>query len=125
VAGYQDGETPACQQVTAGRDAYVAGRDMHVHLASHAKSRDEDGLSMRPAGTTGMQIGSGNVQVNNYYGKLAQAAAEAARPVSPARSRRPAIPVLPGSAHATDRPSQQRTSRRNAAGDRGPSSSRA
>ena len=34
MAGYADGDTPAPQQVTAARDAYVAGRDLHVHVRS-------------------------------------------------------------------------------------------
>jgi hypothetical protein len=36
VAGSPDGETSACQQATAGRDAYVAGGDIHVHVAPPA-----------------------------------------------------------------------------------------
>jgi len=38
MAGSHDGETPAGQRVTAGRDAYVAGGDLHVHLAPPAAS---------------------------------------------------------------------------------------
>src|SRR5580704_8261421 len=31
MAGYDGGDTAAPQQVTAARDAYVAGRDLHIH----------------------------------------------------------------------------------------------
>lgn len=43
MAGPQDGEMPGGQDVNAGRDAYIAGRDMHVHLppATEPVSRDE------------------------------------------------------------------------------------
>jgi hypothetical protein len=39
VAAYQDSETLARQQVTAGRDAYVARGDIHLHFESSAESR--------------------------------------------------------------------------------------
>lgn len=68
MADPEDGDTSAPPQVTAARDAYVAGRDMHLHMLSPAKSRDEDRPGASFAGAAGVQVGSGNVQVNNYYG---------------------------------------------------------
>lgn len=73
---------PARQQVTAGDDAYVAGREMHVYLAPPVDSCDEGGPGPRLDGAAGVQVGSGNVQVNNFfYGSPAQADA-GAQPVT-------------------------------------------
>jgi hypothetical protein len=64
MAGRQDGETPASQQVSAARDAYGAGGDLHVHAVPPA-DRDEPGTSL--SGAAGVQVGSGNVQINHFY----------------------------------------------------------
>jgi hypothetical protein len=81
MADSEDGDTAAPpQQVTAARDAYVAGRDMHLHMPSAARSRDEEGPGVSFAGAAGVQLGSGNVQVNNYYGRPPRAT-EAPQPV--------------------------------------------
>src|ERR1700761_3580052 len=56
MAGSQNDEPSVHQRVTAGRDAYVAGGDMHI-----------------VSGGRGVQIGSGNVQNNYYFGEAPQA----------------------------------------------------
>lgn len=89
MADSEDGDASAPLQVTAAHDAYVAGRDMHLHMPSPAKSRDEDGPGASYAGAIGVQVGSGNVQLNNYYGKP-PLAAEAPPPVGPRPSSFPA-----------------------------------
>jgi hypothetical protein len=48
MAESEDGGTPASLQVTAGRDAYAAGRDLYVHPASPAQSGDEERLGTMP-----------------------------------------------------------------------------
>jgi hypothetical protein len=80
MADPDDGDTSAPPQVTAAHDAYVAGRDMHLHMPSPARSRDEDRPGAGFAGAAGVQVGSGNVQVNNYYGRPPRAT-EAPQPV--------------------------------------------
>jgi hypothetical protein len=49
------------QTVSAGRDAYVAGRDMTV--TRNAK------YAVNVNGGAGVQIGDGNVQRNNFPGQ--------------------------------------------------------
>jgi hypothetical protein len=51
MAGYEDGGTPASQQVSAARDAYVAGRDVHVHFHIQAnffggRTQPDDGRAV-------------------------------------------------------------------------------
>lgn len=58
----EDGDTPAPLQVMAARDAYIAGRDVHLHMPSPMKSDDEDGPDASFIGASGVQVGSGNVQ---------------------------------------------------------------
>jgi hypothetical protein len=53
--------------VPHARDAYTAGRDLHVHPASLAQADSEDRPGTRVDGSAGVQVGSGNVQVNHYY----------------------------------------------------------
>lgn len=43
MTGPQDGMVPASQHVNAGRDAYVAGGDIHVHLPPATESDARDG----------------------------------------------------------------------------------
>jgi hypothetical protein len=71
-----DDGTPASVQVTGGRDAYAAGRDLHVHLASPAQAGNEERLGTRADGSAGIQVGEGNIQHSTYI----QTAATAARP---------------------------------------------
>jgi WD40 repeat protein len=79
--GDQESELPAHQQVTAGRDAYVAEGDVHVRRApSAATARDESGLGF--VNSAGVQIGSGNVQVNNFYAGSTKSDAEDSRIMS-------------------------------------------
>lgn len=66
MAGYEDGDTPA-PQVGAARDSHLAGRDLHVNLAPAVGSRDEGGPGTGFGGAAGVQAGSGNTQVNNYF----------------------------------------------------------
>jgi len=65
MAGYQDRETPA-EQVTAGRDADVAGGDAQVDSVLPVGLGD--GPSANLGAAAGLQVGSGNVQVNHFYG---------------------------------------------------------
>jgi hypothetical protein len=71
----------------------AAGRDLRVHLASPVQAGIEERLGTRVDGSAGVQVGSGNVQVNNYYdGK----AAGAARAVFPARFTQRAVTLHDG-----------------------------
>jgi hypothetical protein len=92
MAGSQDGETPARQQVTAGPDACVAGGDLGARLAPLGESRDaaEPGTSFGRA--AGVHVGSGNVQVSNFSG-------------DPTRTDTGATPLMPvsGAAGSPDR----------------------
>lgn len=92
TAESEDGGTPASLQVTAGRDAYAAGRDLYARPASPAQSGDEERPGTRVDGPAGVQAGSGNVQVNNYGGK----AAGAAQAAFPAQFTQRAIPLHDG-----------------------------
>jgi hypothetical protein len=65
VAGYEAGETPGRQEVAAGGDAQVAGRDDRSTLPREA--REESGPGSGFGGAAGVQVGSRNVQVNNYF----------------------------------------------------------
>ena len=66
MAGYEDGDKPASRGVTGSGDACATFRDMHLH-AEAAKPRDEDGTRAGFGGAAGVQVGLGNVQVNNYF----------------------------------------------------------
>jgi len=75
MADSEDDGTPASVNVTAGRDAYTAGHDLHVHQVSPAQAGSGEWPGTRVDGSAGVQVGSGNVQVNNYYdGKTAETA---------------------------------------------------
>jgi TPR repeat protein len=49
MAGYEDVGPPDRQRVTAAGDAYVAGRDLHVHVESPAQFREKGIAFIRPA----------------------------------------------------------------------------
>jgi hypothetical protein len=66
MARSDDGGTPVPDQGTTAGDANVAGRDLHVHLESSEETRDDD----RPSSSgnvAGVQVGSGNLQLNFSY----------------------------------------------------------
>jgi len=46
MAGDESGDSPARQEVKAGGDAYVAGRDLHVHLTLPAEFDDQDAAAL-------------------------------------------------------------------------------
>jgi TIR domain/WD domain, G-beta repeat len=64
MAGYGDGGAPDNQQVSAGGDTPGAGHDPDVLPASSAESSGQDGTG---PGASGVQVGSRNVQVNNFF----------------------------------------------------------
>lgn len=66
MAESEDGGSPASAQVTGGRDAYAAGRDLHVHLKSPAQAVNEKQTGMRVEGSAGVQVGDGGIQHNTY-----------------------------------------------------------
>jgi hypothetical protein len=75
MAGYQDGEMPAQEQVTTGADVFGGESGLPVHPASSAELDEVRMKSTRISGATGAQVGSWNVQVNNYiYGETARSA---------------------------------------------------
>ena len=80
MAESEDNDTAASIHVTAGRDAYTAGRDLHVHPASPAQADSGERPGTRVDGSAGVQVGSGNFQVNNYYGSETAETAQAAFP---------------------------------------------
>lgn len=74
MAESEDGGTPASVQVTGGQDAYAAGRNLHVHLASPAQAGNGERLGARVDGSAGVQVGDGNIQHNTYVQTAAAAA---------------------------------------------------
>lgn len=67
MAESEDGGAPASLSVTAQRDAFAAGRDLHVRQEHDARAGNEGGPGAKVDRSVGVQVGSGNVQVNNYY----------------------------------------------------------
>lgn len=80
MAESEDDDTPTSVHVAAGRDAYTAGRDLRVHQASPAQAGSGERPGTRVDRSAGVQVGSGNVQVNNYYDGKAAGTAQAAFP---------------------------------------------
>jgi tetratricopeptide (TPR) repeat protein len=68
MAGHEDPEIPASQQVTAGEDANAAKGDLYVHLAASGEFSSRDSPSQNLDRMVGVQLGSGNVQVNYFQG---------------------------------------------------------
>lgn len=73
MAGSQDRQAPAPQQVEAGRDAHVAGGELNVHLAPPGEFCDAGEARTSSCRAVGAQAGSGSVQVNNFFGDLTKA----------------------------------------------------
>lgn len=67
MAGHQDGGTPARQQVAASDDAAIAGGNLNVEpdLSARVHGGDASGRSFDEV--AGLQVGSGNFQIN-YFG---------------------------------------------------------
>lgn len=64
MAGYGDGGTPADHHASGEGGAVGGGRVRPGHSAPPVEPPDQD----RPGrGASGVQVGSGNVQVNNYF----------------------------------------------------------
>lgn len=84
MAGYGDGGTPADEQVPASGDARVPGRHSHERQVPPAGFPDHDGPGRVPVGAAGMQVGSGNVQVNNYFCGDSARAGAGGEPLAPA-----------------------------------------
>ena len=68
---------PVRQEMSAGGDAYAAGRDPHVRH-----------LHLTVSGSRGMQVGDGNTQVNNYFLGENLTGPESAAPEGGARAGR-------------------------------------
>jgi hypothetical protein len=71
MAEQEDSEACAYLNVTAAHDAYVAGSGWNAHLApsmeqQDAERQDEDGRRPNFGKVPGLQVGSGNFQVNNF-----------------------------------------------------------
>jgi nucleotide-binding universal stress UspA family protein/uncharacterized protein YjbI with pentapeptide repeats len=73
VDGHQDRETSAREQVTAGRDAYIAGSDLHVHAqAQTGLTQDLDGLYMRAIGHLGSKKATVRIGALHALSRLGQ-----------------------------------------------------
>jgi TIR domain len=97
MVSHGDDEPPDPQQVTAGSDAYVAGRDIHVNRPAAVERHDDDLRGPNFNEAAGVQVGSGNVQVNNFfYGGIYTADSAGAGPVTSGPDA--AKPSFPGHA---------------------------
>ena len=67
MAGYGGGDMPAREEVAASGDPWGAERDLHGHVAPPAAAHDGGGPGPGLGGAAGVQVGSGNLQVNYFY----------------------------------------------------------
>jgi len=100
MGGNQDSETPSRRQVTTGLEARVASGDQRAHLTPPVAPSEEGDLRLRSGETAGLQVGSGNVQINNFYGDPTKFNAGAALQAVPGDQQVPESESTPGQEQA-------------------------